>query len=163
MGQGSTRSTYSVIELGPDGAPVRSYNAVITPYYAGEGPGFPGDAPRPSHPIALPGDPWWGQDLKPTHPIALPGDPWWGQDLKPTHPIALPGDPWWPKPPEGGEPPAGHVVIMRPVPSDVTPPAAPSDKATVVQVIMEKGSPPAFAFLEPYVSTGPIDPPAAKK
>ena len=28
--------------------------------------------PRPSHPIALPGDPWWGQDLRPTHPIVIP-------------------------------------------------------------------------------------------
>lgn len=26
----------------------------------------------------------------PTHPIALPGDPWWGTDLLPSHPIALP-------------------------------------------------------------------------
>jgi hypothetical protein len=28
--------------------------------------------PRPTHPIALPGDPWWGLDLKPTHPIVIP-------------------------------------------------------------------------------------------
>jgi hypothetical protein len=28
--------------------------------------------PRPTHPIARPGDPWWGQDLKPTHPIVIP-------------------------------------------------------------------------------------------
>jgi hypothetical protein len=47
---------------------------------------------RPSHPIALPGDPWWGDNLKPSHPIALPGDPWWGDDLKPEHPIVLPPD-----------------------------------------------------------------------
>lgn len=28
--------------------------------------------PRPSHPSAMPGDPWWGQDLRPTHPIVIP-------------------------------------------------------------------------------------------
>lgn len=32
------------------------------------------DDPRPSHPIALPGDPWWGDNLQPEHPIVLPPD-----------------------------------------------------------------------------------------
>jgi hypothetical protein len=90
--------------------------------------------PRPSHPIALPGDPWWGgggpvdpgwsggvaPPPRPTHPIALPGDPWWGGggqvdpgygvDIghRPSHPISLPGDPWWgTKPPT--EPPPQPV------------------------------------------------------
>lgn len=71
------------------------------------------NAPRPSHPIMLPGMPGWGAPPvppsgggpvdpgysppwaqvggpRPSHPIALPGDPWWGQDLKPTHPIVIP-------------------------------------------------------------------------
>jgi hypothetical protein len=141
MGQGTTRSTYSVTELDPAGNPARSYNAIITPYYAGESPGLPpGTEPPP---------------LVPTHPIALPGDPWFGGDLKPTHPIALPGDPWWPKPPEPNEPPAGKLALVRPVPADVTAPTEPAPDAKWMQVIMEKGSPPTFALVNPYVSTSP--------
>lgn len=33
-----------------------------------------GQAPLPSHPIALPGDPWWGDNLHPEHPIVIPPD-----------------------------------------------------------------------------------------
>lgn len=51
-------------------------------------PSSPG---TPTHPIALPGDPWWGQDLHPAHPIVLP-DP----------PVNPPTDPTEPKPPPPG-------------------------------------------------------------
>lgn len=51
---------------------------------------------------------------RPSHPIAVPGDPWWGGDLKPSHPIALPGDPWWPKPPT--EPPEPPTAVKPPPP-----------------------------------------------
>jgi hypothetical protein len=112
-------------------------------------PASPPPRPHPTPPI----DP---DAPRPSHPIALPGDPWWGDNLKPTHTIALPGDPWWPKPPEPGEAPAGTIAVVRRVPDGVTPPAESSPKAVWVQVIMEKGSPPAFAKLEPYVSTGPV-------
>lgn len=62
-------------------------------------PPFDPNAPRPSHPIAKPGDPWWGSDLRPSHPIALPGDPWW-----PKPPIDPPDPPTAVKPPpdDGG-------------------------------------------------------------
>ena len=51
-------------------------------------PPQPGD-PHPSHPIALPGDPWWPTDPPPTipppgsPPVVLPG-------LKPVNPIVPP-------------------------------------------------------------------------
>lgn len=50
----------------------------------GMGPGVKPQPPFPSTGV-------------PTHPIALPGDPWWGQDLRPEHPIVIP--------PEGEVPP----------------------------------------------------------
>lgn len=57
--------------------------------------------PRPTPPIYWPGFPGGGGGGggggQPTHPIALPGDPWWGADLKPEHPIVIP--------PEGETPP----------------------------------------------------------
>ncbi len=104
--------------------------------------------PRPEPPLV---DPDYGIDIdegyhppnRPTHPIALPGDPWWGT---------------YPHPP--GQPPVGVLAVVRRVPEGVTPPAESSPQASWIQIIMEKGSPPAFAKLEPYASTGPIQPPA---
>lgn len=52
--------------------------------------------PRPTPPISgIPGLPGYEPPVGsspgvPTHPIALPGDPWWGQDLHPEHPIVIP-------------------------------------------------------------------------
>jgi len=90
----ATRSTYTVIELGPDGAPVRNYKAVITPYSAGEAP--PGWQP----PVG------GGEPGIPTFPIAgYPDFPY------PSQPIYRPGYPGGERPPSfrppgsgGGEP-----------------------------------------------------------
>lgn len=65
------RTTQNVVFMG---------DASLTGIGIGGGPivppegGQPPDpnAPRPSHPIAKPGDPWWGGDLHPAHPIELP-------------------------------------------------------------------------------------------
>ena len=89
------RTTQQVVLIG---------EASLTGIGIGGGPilgGGGGDAPRPSHPISLPGDPWWGSNTanRPTHPIALPGDPWWPQP--PTEPPEPPDMPK-PPPPEGG-------------------------------------------------------------
>jgi hypothetical protein len=96
--------------------------ASLTGLGVGGGPIIPPptdpNAPRPSHPIALPGDPWWGGDLRPTNPIAKPGDPWWGGDLKPTHPIVLPPDcPPGMKPPEPPNPGSEPISFHRRNPS----------------------------------------------
>lgn len=76
--------------------------AWVTGLQPGGGPVIPPspDAPHPSHPIVLPGDPEWGQDLKPTHPIMLPGMPGWPSDPPPE----IPTTPSEPKPPpaDGG-------------------------------------------------------------
>jgi hypothetical protein len=59
------------------------------------GPGSPGDRPHPLPPPPgsnLPTDPGYGIDVgggyrppgRPSHPIALPGDPWWGTGTPPT-------------------------------------------------------------------------------
>lgn len=54
-------------------------------------------AAHPEHPIVIPPDKPPVSPGVPTHPIALPGDPWWGADLHPEHPIVIP--------PEGETPP----------------------------------------------------------
>jgi len=110
-----TRSTYSVTELGPDGSPVRSYNAVITPYYAGEAPGTPPGIwgptdPRPENPIPIypggtPNPPgiWGPTDPRPTNPISgIPGLP--GYEPPPIDPPTNPPDSngWLKPPPEDG-------------------------------------------------------------
>ena len=69
----------------------RRYLAVITLLHE-----LPADA-RPSHPFALPGDPWWGHDLHPEHPIVIPPPP----VDPPTEPIP-PGEGIKPPPPGGG-------------------------------------------------------------
>lgn len=74
-------------------------------------PDFPG-GPRPSHPISLPGDPWWPPDApKPPQlpppgspPVILPG-------TTPTHPIT---------PPPAivvDYPGVGKVLVPQPVPA----------------------------------------------
>lgn len=80
-------------------------SAMLTGLGVGGGPIIPPDGggiqppsdAHPSHPIALPGDPWWGQDLHPAHPIVIP--PGWGEgppvDPPPTGGIK-------PPPPDGG-------------------------------------------------------------
>jgi hypothetical protein len=91
------------------------------------------NAPRPSHPIMLPGMPGWGvpPGARPSHPIALPGDPWWGGGGQvdpgwsggvapppmPTHPIALPGDPWW-----GQDLKPTHPIVLPPIEPPTEPP-----------------------------------------
>lgn len=53
-------------------------------------------APHPSHPIALPGDPWWGADLSPEHPIVLPPvDEVPPEITKPETPKPPPADGGW--------------------------------------------------------------------
>lgn len=53
--------------------------ASLTGLGVGGGPILPpeggGSGEHPSHPSAMPGDPWWGQDLHPAHPIELPKPP----------------------------------------------------------------------------------------
>jgi hypothetical protein len=102
------------------------------------------NAPRPTHPIMLPGMPGWGIG----QPPLTPTDPGYGIDInapRPTHPIALPGDPWWGgggpvdpgysppwaqvKPPvdPGYSPPWAQVPVVPPTePPPVNPPAADS-------------------------------------
>lgn len=90
-------------------------------------PPFDPNAPRPSHPIAKPGDPWWGQDLHPEHPIVIPPSPIdppinlppGGTPMPPAVGVPIPGWAVWvptkgwtfvpatgaiPKPPTGGGP-----------------------------------------------------------
>jgi hypothetical protein len=96
-------------------------------------PAFPG---RPAHPIALPGDPWWG-DPHPAHPIVLPPD--CPPGMKPPEP-PKPGDPTTPVPPPPGSsgwpvnpivvppyviinyPGVGPVVVAPPATAATTPP-----------------------------------------
>lgn len=70
--------------------------AWVTGLEVGGGPVIPPGPglPHPSHPIVLPGDPEWGQDLRPEHPIVLP----------PTDPSPpdIPITPSEPKPPPAG-------------------------------------------------------------
>jgi hypothetical protein len=90
-------------------------------------PGLPGGGNRPSNPIALPGDPWWGQDLRPEHPIVNP-------PLPPDVPQPSPGDPTTPLPPPPGSPgwpvssmvPPPYIVVQYPGigPVVVAPPAS---------------------------------------
>lgn len=84
------------------------------------------NAPRPSHPIMLPGMPGWGvpPGAHPSHPIALPGDPWWGGG-GPVDPGYSP--PWAQvRPPvdPGYSPPWAQVPVEPPTePPPVKPPA----------------------------------------
>jgi hypothetical protein len=72
--------------------------AWVTGLTVGGGPVVPPDpnAPHPSHPVALPGDPWWGADLTPEHPIVLPP-----VDVSPPEVPTTPTEPK-PPPPDGG-------------------------------------------------------------
>jgi U5 snRNP spliceosome subunit len=84
------------------------------------------NAPRPSHPIMLPGMPGWGvpPGAHPSHPIALPGDPWWGGG-GPVDPGYSP--PWAQvRPPvdPGYSPPWAQIPVEPPTePPPVKPPA----------------------------------------
>lgn len=73
-----------------------------------------GQAPLPSHPIALPGDPWWPTDPPPTipppgsPPVMIPGS-------QPVHPIT---------PPPAiivDYPGVGKVLVPMPAPTGATP------------------------------------------
>jgi len=200
-----TRSTYSVIELGADGTPVRSYNAVITPYYAGEGPGQPPgsggepgvptfpiagypDFPYPSQPIWLPGYPGGGRPPNlpgqppsgggqppgiPTFPIAgYPDFPY------PSQPIYRPGYPGGERPPSfppaggggggGGVPSPGPgvsavVIPLPPTDPPTEPPEGMSPNSTQVLIWFGPGTLPAAAWVAPYPSQGPVEPPAEAK
>lgn len=64
-GQNTGQATLcEIVELTPGSPPPRPHPTPPDP-----------NAPRPSHPIALPGDPWWGSDLHPEHPIVIPKPP----------------------------------------------------------------------------------------
>jgi hypothetical protein len=106
------------------------------------------NAPRPEHPIMLPGMPGFGTigGVHPSHPIWYPqpgpGNPpgsqppvypshpiWYPQPgpgnppgsqppVYPSHPISLPGDPWW------GDPKPTHPIYL-PVPPIEPPPTEP--------------------------------------
>lgn len=118
----------------------------------------PADPPPRPHPGPQPPDP---NAPRPSHPIALPGDPWWGGDLHPAHPIFLPGMPGWPdNPPGGGEPAKPLVAVVGPMPPGTTPPATPPSDATPLTIWFGKGTKPTIAWVAPYVSTGPVEPPA---
>jgi hypothetical protein len=95
--------------------------AWITGLAPGGGPVIPPSpgGPHPSHPIALPGDPWWGDKPHPEHPIVLPP-----VDVAPPDVPTTPSEPK-PPPPEGGWgwsptygwgyfPPAGSATPKRP-------------------------------------------------
>lgn len=103
---------------------------VVAEVDEGAHPGHPLPEPRP------PGEVWPdpGPLPLPGHPICLPGDPCWGQDLTPSHPICLPGMDCW-TPPDSTQPPEPPITIpatLSQPPAGVTPPAAPSPDATVV-------------------------------
>ena len=122
-----TRSTYTVIELGPDGFPARSYNAVITPYYAGSAPPGYQEPVYPEHPIS--GIPDFPHASPPIYVEGYP--PGWSPPI------------WMPKPPDvdpPGTPPPncnwvysdkGWVLVCGPYeggkprpPADAVPPPA---------------------------------------
>lgn len=115
---------------------------------------FSGGVGVPPRPHPQPPDPplgiWGPGDPRPTLPIA-------GWD--PIHGTFPPGVITPPGTPALG----GTIAIIRRVPEGVTPPAESSPQAAWVQVVMEKGSPPTFAKLEPYASTGPVEPPTTTK
>lgn len=55
----------------------------------------PGDKP-PRPPVGIwpgPGDPDYGPGPHPSHPISLPGDPWWPKPPETVPPIPPPGSP----------------------------------------------------------------------
>lgn len=126
-----------------------SFYAELITFGAGSAP------PRPTPVPPSPG--------VPTHPIALPGDPWWGSDLKPTHPIFLPGMPGWPETPPPGttvEPVPAMVFPMPEGTPPATPPSGMPADSVQVMIYFGKGTKPAVAWVQPYASTGPIAPPA---
>ena len=95
-------------------------------------------------PIIPPGQPP-GSGAHPSHPIALPGDPWWGGDLKPTHPIMLPGMPGWPDPPPQVPPPGSPPVMIpgsQPVNPITPPPAIIVDYPGIGKVLVPQPVPP---------------------
>ena len=83
----------------------RRFLAVITLLHE-----LPVGGGQPSHPIALPGDPWWGQDLHPAHPIVIPPDAI--APGVPTHPIYIPVYP-------------AHPIVIPPGAIDPGPPLKP--------------------------------------
>jgi hypothetical protein len=100
----------SLTGLGVGGGPIIPPGGPGRPPGTGIWPNPPeGQAPLPSHPIALPGDPWWGGDLRPAHPIVLPPD--CPPGMKPPEP-PNPGDPTTPVPPPAGSGgwPVGSIV-----------------------------------------------------
>jgi hypothetical protein len=105
-------------------------------------PPFDPNAPRPSHPIMLPGMPGFGQP---------PGTGIWpnppeGQAPLPSHPIMLPGMPGWPDPPPQVPPPGSPPVMIpgsQPVNPITPPPAIIVDYPGVGKVLVPQPLPPA--------------------
>jgi hypothetical protein len=133
------RTTQNVVLIG---------EAFLTGLGVGGGP-MPGgppldpNAPRPTHPIMLPGMPGWG---------VPPGTGIWpnppeGQAPLPSHPIALPGDPWWPTNPPPTIPPPGSPPVMipgtQPVHPIAPPPAIIVDYPGIGKVLVPQPTPPA--------------------
>lgn len=119
------RTTQQVVLIG---------EASLTGVGVGGGPIIP-----PAQPPTSPG--------VPTHPIALPGDPWWGDSLKPSHPIMLPGMPGWPSDPPPQIPPPGSPPVMipgsQPVHPITPPPAIIVDYPGVGKVLVPLPAPSA--------------------
>jgi hypothetical protein len=108
----------------------------VDPGYGIPEGGYPGNPPRPTHPIMLPGMPGWGQ------PSPGPG----------------PGTP--PSPGPG----VTAVVIPVPAPPEGTPPTPPPagmpPDSVQVLIWFGPGTKPASAWVAPFASTGPVTPPA---
>ena len=129
----------------------------IWPGPGGELPPYPDiGLPGPQPPFPQPQPPY------PSHPIA--GGPW------PSHPIFYPPGtrpPGQGGPPIGGGGPApspgpGVSAVVIPLPPQdppVTPPEGMSPDSTQVLIWFGPGTQPAMAWVAPFASTGPVQPP----
>jgi len=133
------------------------------PPFPGGGGGSP---PYPSHPIA--GGPW------PSHPIFFPPGtrpPWAGGGQPPGGgggggPVDPGYSPPWAQVPGGGGPApspgpgfSARVIPIPPQDPPVEPPEGMPADSTQVLIYFGPGTMPAMAWVAPYASTGPVQPP----
>ena len=153
--------------------PVGQYQ-LVEAIAMGEGSAPP--RPHPEPPLGI----WGPTDPRPSHPIAgIPGFPgytppgtgepplgiWGPTDPRPSNPIAgIPGLPGYnpPGPPAG--PGIGTRAIIVPAPVQdppATPPAGLPPDSTQMLLLIQGAGAPIPVWVPPYISTGPVTPPAS--
>jgi len=174
-----------IVPVGDPAQQIFNVTAIDTSLYPDIGfplpqPPFPGGGspPYPSHPIA--GGPW------PTHPIFWPPGtrpPWAGGGQPPgggggggpvdpgySPPWAqIPVDPGYsppwatpgprPQPPSPGPGFSATVIPLPPTDPPTEPPEGMSADSKQVLIWFGPGTQPAMAWVAPYASTGPVEPP----